>query len=499
MPRVAWFVVAALSLPLIAHADQPIRTPLVGEHQQDWSLLDPARARDIAFPPPGATPEPANHAAVSNIIYLNRCTGGCTITKTDYPRSSATGNNTWIIGDTQATPAGTQFHISEFAFSQAVWDEVVQCVKDVYAPYNVQVVTEDPTPALHHEALVAGTSTDYGIPANEALGKAELGAGFCSPKDNAISLNIANDHTPGSGMTLAQNICWTVAQETAHSWGLDHEIECTDALTYDFSSCGQRFFRNKNSACGEVGITGPRSCVCGGNQQNTHGKVLAVFGAGTGPQLTPTIRVDQPTAGSQFPRGNKIFATVFAGRGMKHLEVYVNGWKWVDQPATTNSTFQIALPDEVPDGVMDLRVRACDDIEVCGEQTVTVTRGAPCTGVETCLAGQTCEGGKCAWPPPSVDLGGACEINQQCLSLLCADIGAGELACTESCQGPPNDLCPEGFHCNAQPAQEGVCRPDGAEETGCCSVDHTGRGAMLANVGLGGLIALLVARRRRRR
>ena len=45
-------------------------------------------------------------------------------------------------------PAGTQFHISEFAFSQAVWDEVVQCVKDVYAPYNVQVVTEDPTPAL---------------------------------------------------------------------------------------------------------------------------------------------------------------------------------------------------------------------------------------------------------------------------------------------------------------------------------------------------------------
>ena len=57
MLRVAWLVVAALSLPLIAHADQPVRTPLYGEHQQDWSLLDPALVNDIAIPPPGTPPE----------------------------------------------------------------------------------------------------------------------------------------------------------------------------------------------------------------------------------------------------------------------------------------------------------------------------------------------------------------------------------------------------------------------------------------------------------
>ena len=78
-------------------------------------------------------------------------------------------------------------------------------------------------------------------------------------------------------------------------------------------------------------------------------------------------------------------------------------------------------------------------------------------------------------------------------------IGAGELACTEPCQGPPNDLCPEGFHCNAEPAQQGVCRPDDAEATGCCSVEGRGGNAVLLNVGLGGVVALLVARRRRRR
>ncbi len=498
MTRVAWLVIAAaLMSPLAARADQPLRTPLHGDRQQDWSLIDPA-VTDVAIPPAGAEPEPINHAPVSNIIYLNRCTGGCTFTKTEYPRSSSIQNQTWIIGD-QSTPSGTEFHISEFAFAPAVWDEVVQCVKDVYAPYDVQIVTEDPGAVAHHEAIVAGTSTDYGIPPNQALGKAELGAGFCSPKDNAVSLNIANDHTGGSGMTVAQNICWTVAQETAHSWGLDHEIECTDALTYDFGSCGRRFFRNINSDCGEVGITGPRACQCGGTKQNTHGKILTLFGPGDpAAQLMPNLRIEQPVAGAQFPRGAKVLLNATAPRGLKHIEVLVNGWKWVDQPAS-GAVYQIGLPDEVPDGVMDITVRACDDIETCAVQTVTVTRGAPCTGVETCLPGQSCDAGKCAWPPASVELGGACEYNQQCLSLLCGDIGGGELACTEACQGPPNDFCPDGFHCNAAAAQTGVCRPDGGEETGCCSVEGTGRSAMLLNVGLGGLVALLVARRRRRR
>ena len=33
-------------------------------------------------------------------------------------------------------------------------------MKDVYAPYNVQIVTTDPSPMPHHEAIVAGTVVD---------------------------------------------------------------------------------------------------------------------------------------------------------------------------------------------------------------------------------------------------------------------------------------------------------------------------------------------------
>ena len=250
MTRVAWFVAASvLSLPLVARADQPLRSPLYGEHQQDWSLLDREVVTDVAFPPAGATPEPVNHAAVSNIIYLNRCVGGCTLTRVDPPRSNALTNETSIIGGS-TTPAGTEFHITEFRFAQPVWDEFVQCMKDVYAPYNVQIVTDDPSPTPHHEAIVAGTAAEYGKESG-VLGTGQLGAGFCSPRDNAISINMANDHTPAAGMSVAQNICWTVAQETAHTWVLDHELECSDALTYIFTSSGRPLLRKTWAYCRE--------------------------------------------------------------------------------------------------------------------------------------------------------------------------------------------------------------------------------------------------------
>ncbi|MBK9036733.1 MAG: hypothetical protein IPL61_36700 [Myxococcales bacterium] len=493
MIRLAWFATAAaLLVPAVGRAAPPTDDRPAAAN---WSVLDPALARGYQLPPPGAVmPEPPAHAAaISNILYLNRCVGGCRITKTNFPNSSSLNNSTWIGGD---IPVGSQYAFSEFAHGPTVWAEFVQCMKDIYAPYDVQIVETDPSPAPHHEAIVAGTSEE-GF-RTDALGIAELGAGFCAPKDNAISLNFANSHAAVGGISLAQNLCWTVAQETAHSWGLDHVMECRDSLTYMFG-CGPKFFRNVNAPCGTVAN---RACVCGGNTQNSHGKILAVFGQGTGPQVMPTLQVLQPTEGASFPRGTAIRVAAASTRGLKKILVDVNGWPWVDQPATTNSTHQVTLPDEVPDGVMALRIRACDDIDVCAEQTVTVTRGAPCTTADTCLGGQRCDAGACLWDPPTVDLGGTCEFDQQCLSRLCGDAGTGGLTCTEACQGPPNDLCPDGFACAAGPGEAGLCVPEGAGgegDGGCCSVDGGGRGAMGGALGLGAVVGLLIARRRRRR
>ncbi|MEZ4401212.1 MAG: Ig-like domain-containing protein [Kofleriaceae bacterium] len=498
MSRVAWILTAAVLWPTLAVAG-PVQT---GPFEQpNWSVLDPSIARGYALPPPGSAPvePPAAAATVSNIIYLNRCAGGCTITKTAYPNSSSLNNTTWIGG--QGIPEGTSYTISEFAFSQAVWDEFVTCVKDVYRPYDVQIVTDDPGNVPHHEAIVAGRSSEAGL-SGGILGQAELGAGFCAPKDNAISFNFANDHNGIAGLSVAENLCWTVAQETAHSWGLDHEFDCHDALTYvpglpSGGSCGIKFFRNSAFACGE---NAARPCVCGGSTQNSHQKILTVFGAGTGPQLLPTMNITAPTNGSMFPAGNSVVVSATSRRGMSKVEVYINGWKWTEKEGAGPS-YVVSVPAGVPDGVMDIKARACDDIDVCAEQTVTVTRGAPCANADACLAGQKCEAGKCFWDPPSVELGGACTIDQECLSLQCSDIGGGVKACAVPCQGGPNDFCPEGFSCTGATGQAGVCALDGGGDDGggCCSVDRGGSSApVLINLGLGAAVALLVARRRRK-
>ena len=93
------------------------------------------------------------------------------------------------------------------------------------------------------------------------------------------------------------------------------------------------------------------------------------------------------------------------------------------QPETT---YPLALPDGVPDGIIDIVVKAFDDIDVeTDSPVITVTKGAPCTTADTCAKGQLCEAGKCFWAPPTGQLGDACTFQQFCESELCLDTTDG--------------------------------------------------------------------------
>jgi hypothetical protein len=452
----------------------------------------------VAAPSSAFVPTP-HGGLVSDIIFINRCTGcpgptcGCVFMKSSI--SDATSNQTIIGG----VDDGTAMTVTEFSHPQEVWDELMTCIRAVYSPYDVIITDVDPGQVPHHEAVVAGRGRDMML--QGVGGIAPLDSGTCEPQNNVISFSFANQYGGTvAGLSTAQQICWTVAQESAHAFGLDHALDCTDPLTYLYTSpsggsCGTRYFRNKLVDCGEDVA---RPCVCGGNKQNSHAKLLAVHGMGTIPP-PPTVEVTMPVDGATVAAGTafSVTANVVEPRGVNRVEVLINGHEWTEvEGQISRNAYLLPVPAQVPDGVL----RGCNDLDACATDRITVTKGVACATADTCAAGQRCDAGRCLWDPPVGAQGDACTYPEYCTSGVCADIGDGELACTESCFGGPNDQCPDGYECAAATGQMGVCAPPPIVD-GCCLSDagrSGGRQTLAVNLGLGGLVGLLVLRRRRR-
>lgn len=466
------------------------------------SRIPPGQGEIVFLPPPPSGEEPPAPAVVSPIIYLERCKGGCTIHKTGVD-DSRTLSSQIPMG------AATDYSLSEFensagqtgAAADAEWAEVVQCIREVYSPYAVQVTDVKPTSPTYHVNVVAGIAPQLGLP-SVYLGVSP-GVG-CNPIDNRITYTFANAHG-GSGARRVHNLCWTASQETAHTYSLDHAYQyadtrsaCNDPMTYRTDCGGQKFFRNESATCGE---NTPRPCKCGVNQ-NSHLTLLSVFGPATPITAPPTITVSQPAQGAQIAAGSVVLATASSPRGIKSLELWLNGHKWGNpiqgaafgadgQPETT---YSIPIPSNVPDGVIDIVVKAKDDIDITtAAPTITVTKGAPCATADTCAAGQRCDAGRCLWDPAVGEIGETCSFPEFCLSGLCSGT-ATEQICTQSCITGVSDSCPAGFTCLETSPNKGICWVEGAGGGGCCSAsnDTAAQGAFAA---LG--LALVLRRRRR--
>lgn len=420
--------------------------------------------------------------SVSNIIYLNRCVGNCTV----YPgaRNDARSNSTTII-QTMAT-------ITEFNHGDQVWDAVVECVKELYAPYNVVITDVDPGPeTLHSEAIVAGWGDEIGRP---DVGGIAPGGASCSPINNAITFTFAN----GFGAN-AFSICSVIGQETAHAFGLDHVFHCGSPMTYLGASCGRQWFRNVGLPCGEWQ---ERACECTGQEQNDHVVLRSVFGDGTAPP-PPTATLNTPADGTEVQPGFFISIDATDPRQVFEVDFYVNGWKYVTLPGheyrDRGRPYTFATPMDLPQGVQNVEVRVRNDLGSESVVTSRVTMGPPCASEAACLQGQTCNEGACTWPSPDKAMGDTCEINQECTTELCASNGS-ETLCTETCFTGINDFCPDGFACVATNANQGVCWPgdgEGEDTESCCSVGDTRskRGQLVLAL----LIGLILFGRRRRR
>lgn len=488
----ALFVLAFL--PSVAAASPADRIP-EGQGERVWLPSPQAPAADA----------PVAHAgAVSPIIYLERCKGGCVIhgagiddAKSYTSSIAANGDNTVSEYQNGAGESGPA--------ADAEWNAVVACVKQVYSPYGATVTDVKPTQATgYHMDIVAG------VPGEVGMGNGILGVspgGSCVPRDNGITYSFANAHG-GMGQSRIWNLCWTIAQETAHTYGLDHAFvfddgtsACNDAMTYRTDCGGQKFFRNKQATCGE---NTPRPCRCGVTQ-NAHLSLLSTFGPGTSTIPPPEVLITSPAAAAKITNGSAVVADGFSLRGIKKMELWLNGYKWAEVAGVKfgpqgqpKSPYSIALPQDVPDGIIDIVVKGKDDIDVTtSSATVTVTKGAPCATADTCADGQRCDAGKCLWDPPVGEIGDKCTFAQYCVSGLCQGT-ADDTICTTSCIPGVEDSCesPDVFECLEQSPGKGVCWPKDEGEGNCLGCASAGDGAAPFMFGLVG-VAFVLRRRRR--
>jgi MYXO-CTERM domain-containing protein len=396
------------------------------------------------------------------------------------------------------------------AAADAEWNEIMHCLREVYSPYNVTVTDVRPTGGvLYNEGILAGIPDEVGLGTAGVGGVAPAVGGGCTPHTNVLSFSFANAsfyHGPDRVLTL----CYVVAQETAHAYGLDHEYSfidgtssCRSPMTYRNDCGGQRFFRNQPANCGEVAN---RPCKCGG-LQDSHKRLLAALGPGTPITRPPTSTILVPANGATVTNGTSVQATAGAQRGIARTELWLNGHNWAQAkgaPWGQNgqpdpSTYQMSFPATVPDGVIDIVVKAYDDIEVETESpTVTVTKGAPCASAATCLEGQKCEAGKCFWDPPTGMLGQSCSYNEFCTSGMCQDTSDGQF-CTQECIVGSEGACPASFDCVATSDTGGVCLPAGSGSSGCCSAGRESSSTIFARLALGMFVFGFVVRRRRSR
>lgn len=437
-------VAGLLAISAVAHAERP--RPM---------KIDIGRVTR----PPGAAPS-------SRIIYMHRCSPtSCTITQGD---DDSRLNRSSIAQGTRV--------LSEFTQPDNIWNALMACMHATFAPFDIQVTDVDPGNVPHYENMVGGSPTELRDDIPNAGGVAPFA---CGEIPNSISYTF-DVYGPD-----ADTLCWTSAQEVAHAFGLEHEVNNKDPMTYLAGPLPKRF-QATDSQCGEFS---PRACDCGGTTQNSYMHILGMFGPGL--PTPPMLTIKSPAPGKQVqPRFvTKVDATDDVA--IERVELWIDGTKITEKTA---APYWLTAPADIALGPHSVEVRGYDVQGTEAKVAFDVDVGPPCTASSGCTGDDVCVMGVCV-PGPDVNggLGMYCNGNSECLSLQCAMSSEGK-ACVESCDLSPGS-CPEGFSCIAAGAG-GVCWRD--ESSGCCSTSRSTLPAGPALFALG-VLALLVRPRRPRR
>jgi hypothetical protein len=256
---------------------------------------EPLQSVLVEIEPGPASGERAAFAAAPIAVYLNTAGG---VFSPGEPNDSRQNVSSVPDLSVEIPPWGAP------AADQAA---LLECVSDLFAPFGLELTSEDPGSAPHLEAVIGGDPTMLGLMPTVAGVSPFLTN--CGVIDNSIvfvfPLVVGND---------PRRLCETVAQEIAHSFGLDHEYLCEDPMTY-LTGCGDKSFLFQDSVCGEFEA---RDCRCS-RSQNSARMLLDRLGRGSGPALW----LNAPSTGDLLAAGFPVQAVI--NHPPDALQLYVDG------------------------------------------------------------------------------------------------------------------------------------------------------------------------------
>ncbi len=354
-----------LLLPAIASAEVAVRqlkapgTAAYGDVVAGTPTINDLQLARQVLPPSGdSTITGVTALAQSKVIYLNK--NGVTL----QPGNNDARTNRSTLA-TQATS------IPAWNVSATTWTATVACMKELFAPFDVTVTETDPGSAVQHiEAVFGGSPGLLGMP-NGVAGVSPFTTD-CSIIENSIVFTFTNV-IPAD----ARLACEIMAQEVAHSYGLDHELLASDPMTYlDYT--GNRSFKNQTASCGEdtqrpCGINGS---TCRANQNSVQ-LLTDRLGAKSGDAVAPTGSITSPQVGATVPPGFNIYVNATDNVGVASAKLFVDNAQADTKTGTGPFTFTTS--SSLAEGSHKFKVEVADtagNVVTTQELTVTIKKGA---------------------------------------------------------------------------------------------------------------------------
>jgi MYXO-CTERM domain-containing protein len=391
-------------------------------------------------------------------IYLNR-NGGL------YKAGAANDSGANI---TPLLPMGTRV-IGPALLLDSEWQEVVQCVKDKFAPYSAKVTDVDPGTSAHLE-IVFGNSTAteffpppdpmyefYGVSPSPSCASGQ-------PIDRAIGFVFTKQIQEALPTSYVKRMCEYGALLAGRSLTLDYEYDCTSVMSLR-EDCDPAVPRSFSTTAVPCGSTSARPCVCGGSAQSSRDGLNDTLGPFD--DVPPTLTITEPADGATVQSGFVVKADADDETQLVKVEM------WIDDVFATVDNFpkyELVAPANVAVGPHKIELRAVDNGDNTTTRTIMLTVQAECSTDAECSPFEKCTAGACLG-----DFGATCVMNTDCATGLCAE-GPDGFVCTALCEGPDAITCPAGTVCQLAPGGGlDKCLP--SEQGGCACKVGGGGGA----------------------